>query len=50
MAEQMLSQTGGCMNAGEHQFAARRIRRAVEYALAIGIALLCSYWIVLGRW
>jgi hypothetical protein len=23
---------------------------AVEYGVAVGIALLCSYWILEGRW
>jgi hypothetical protein len=26
------------------------IRRGVDYGLAVGAALLCSYWIVEGRW
>jgi hypothetical protein len=26
------------------------LRRGVEYAAAIGLALLSSYWIVQGRW
>ncbi|HKS68346.1 MAG TPA: hypothetical protein VJR26_13985 [Candidatus Acidoferrales bacterium] len=28
----------------------RALRRGIEYAIAIGTALLCSYWIVQGRW
>jgi hypothetical protein len=28
----------------------RSLRRGVEYAVAIGTALLCSYWILQGRW
>jgi hypothetical protein len=26
------------------------VRRSVEYGAAVGIALLCSYWILQGRW
>jgi hypothetical protein len=26
------------------------LRRGIEYAVAIGAALLCSYWILQGRW
>jgi hypothetical protein len=26
------------------------VRRSVEYGVAVGIALLCSYWILQGRW
>ncbi len=25
-------------------------RRALDYAVALSAALLCSYWIVQGRW
>ncbi|HKN59993.1 MAG TPA: hypothetical protein VJW93_02370 [Candidatus Acidoferrales bacterium] len=28
----------------------RALRRSMEYAVAIGTALLCSYWILQGRW
>jgi hypothetical protein len=28
----------------------RALRHGVEYAVAIGTALLCSYWILQGRW
>lgn len=28
----------------------RAIRRCVEYAVTVGLALLSSYWIVYGRW
>ncbi|MGD0402177.1 MAG: hypothetical protein ABSB66_03195 [Candidatus Acidiferrales bacterium] len=28
----------------------RLIRRALDYGLTVGAALLCSYWIVQGRW
>jgi hypothetical protein len=28
----------------------RLVRRAVYYALTVGAALLCSYWIISGRW
>jgi hypothetical protein len=28
----------------------RIVRRTLEYALAISMALLCSYWIVQARW
>jgi hypothetical protein len=28
----------------------KAVRRGVEYALAVGLALLSSYWIVQGRW
>jgi hypothetical protein len=28
----------------------RGLIRAFEFVLAIGLALLCSYWIVQGRW
>lgn len=26
------------------------LRRGIEYAVAVGLALLSSYWIVQGRW
>jgi len=26
------------------------LRRGVEYAAAVGLAILSSYWIVQGRW
>jgi hypothetical protein len=26
------------------------VRRTVEYALTVGAAVLCGYWIVRGRW
>ena len=28
----------------------RAIRRCVEYAVTVGLALLSSYWIVYGHW
>jgi len=28
----------------------RSARRAIEYSIAIGAALLSSYWIVWGKW
>ncbi len=28
----------------------RFARRTLEYAFAISVALLCSYWIVQARW
>jgi hypothetical protein len=28
----------------------RLTRRTLEYAFAISVALLCSYWIVQARW
>jgi hypothetical protein len=28
----------------------RNLIRSLDYALAFGVALLCSYWILLGRW
>jgi len=28
----------------------RAVRLAFDFALAFSIALLCSYWIVRGRW
>jgi hypothetical protein len=28
----------------------RFARRALEYAVAMSVALLCSYWIVQARW
>lgn len=28
----------------------RLARLTLEYAFAIGVALLCSYWIVQARW
>jgi hypothetical protein len=35
---------------GNHMRLLRAARRAVEYSIAVGAALLCSYWIVQGRW
>ena len=28
----------------------RVVRRTLEYAFAVSVALLCSYWIVQARW
>ncbi|HWG59834.1 MAG TPA: hypothetical protein VN661_12365 [Candidatus Acidoferrales bacterium] len=30
-------------------YLAPALRRSIEYAVAIGMALLCGYWIVNGR-
>ncbi|MGB0036769.1 MAG: hypothetical protein WBP79_14970 [Candidatus Acidiferrales bacterium] len=38
------------LNDCRHTRFTRTARRALEYGLAVGIALLCSYWIVQGRW
>jgi hypothetical protein len=34
----------------KHEGLRRYLRRCLEYTLAIGTALLCSYWILQGRW
>jgi hypothetical protein len=36
--------------AEKHTRLLRATRRFVEYSLTIGAALLCSYWILQGRW
>lgn len=40
------AKTVGAPNQGLHCYS----RRGLEYAFTIGIALLCSYWIMQGRW
>jgi hypothetical protein len=36
--------------AGKHEGLRRHARQCVEYALTVGAALICSYWILRGRW
>lgn len=33
-----------------HPHSLRFVRRALEYGVAVSVALLCSYWILQGRW
>jgi hypothetical protein len=35
---------------GKHEGLRRYARRCFEYTFTIGTALLCSYWILQGRW
>jgi hypothetical protein len=35
---------------GQHEALRRYLRRCLEYTFTIGTALLCSYWILQGRW
>jgi hypothetical protein len=37
-------------DAEKHKRLLRATRYIVEYSLTIGAALLCSYWILQGRW
>jgi hypothetical protein len=45
---------GNCMpttrSAALYERPLRFARRALEYAVAMSVALLCSYWIVQARW
>lgn len=36
--------------AEKHKGLGHYVRHCVEYTFAVGAALLCSYWILQGRW
>jgi hypothetical protein len=42
--------TPGLVSQHSTQTLLENLIRGFEYAFAIGVALLCSYWILQGRW